>query len=132
MSVISHIYGIINTKEGNLYIKNYYSNGKVIKFTLTNNENDNMSFSGKKESKMAIRQPNFIPLCNIRLLLKKSKELQYLKYKSIIYNEVYYENNKNEIKRLPTSNCGFKKINKNTKIKIVDEVNQKEICFLYE
>jgi hypothetical protein len=132
MSAISHIYGIINTKEGKLYIKNYYSNGKVIKFTLTNNENDNMSFSGKKESKMAIRQPNFIPLCNIRLLLKNSKELQYLRYKSIIYNEIYHKNDKNEIKRLPTSNCGFKKINKNTKIIIVDEVNQKEICFLYE
>ena len=86
MSAISHIYGIINTIEGKLYIKNYYSNGKVIKFTLTDNENDNMSFSGKKESKMAIRRPNFIPLCNIRELLKNSKELQYLKYKSIIYN----------------------------------------------
>jgi hypothetical protein len=132
MSAISHIYGIINTKEGKLYIKNYYSNGKVIKFTLTDNENDNMSFSGKKESKMAIRRPNFIPLCNIRELLKNSKELQYLKYKSIIYNEVYYKTNKNEIKRLPTSNCGFKKINKNIKVKVIDEVNNNEIYFLYE
>lgn len=132
MSTISHIYGIINTKEGKLYIKNYYSNGKVINFTLTNNENDNMQFSGKKESKMAIRRPNFTPLCNIRELFKNSKELQYLKYKSITYNEVYYKNDKIETKRLPTANCGFKKINKNTKIKIVDEINQKEICFLYE
>lgn len=132
MSAISYIYGIINTKEGKLYIKNYYSNGKVIKFTLTNNENDNMSFSGKKESKMAIRQPNFIPLCNIRELLKNSKELQYLKYKSITYNEIYYKSDKRETKRLPTSHCGFKKIDKNTKIKIVDEVNKKEMYFLYE
>jgi hypothetical protein len=132
MSAISYIYGIINTKEGKLYIKNYYSNGKVIKFTLTNNENDNMQFSGKKESKMAIRRPNFIPLCNIRELLKNSKELQYLKYKSITYNEIYYKSDKRETKRLPTSYCGFKKINKNTKIKIVDEVNKKEIYFLYE
>lgn len=132
MSAISYIYGIINTKEGKLYIKNYYSNGKVIKFTLTNNENDNMQFSGKKESKMAIRRPNFIPLYNIRELLKNSKELQYLKYNSITYNEIYYKSDKRETKRLPTSNCGFKKINKNTKIKIVDEVNKKEMYFLYE
>lgn len=131
MGVISYIYGIINTKEGKLYIKNYYSNGKVINFTLTNNENDNMHFSGTKESKMAIRRPNFTPLCNIRELLKNSKELQYLKYKSITYNEVYYKSDKRKTTHFLSSNYGVKKINKNTKIKIVDEVNKKEICFLY-
>lgn len=128
MGKITDIYGTINTKKDiKYYIKDYYSNGKIIKFTLTDNENYNMAFSGKKESKMAIKSPSFNPLCNIRDILKICEETKYLKYKSITYKET----DSNEIKNLPKFFNKHKPIKPNTKIIITDEVNNITISFNY-
>ena len=135
MSSISYIQGIINTKKNiPLYIKDYYANGHIIKFTLSNNENENMKFSGKKLSKMALTSPNFNPLFNIRDILKNCNETKYLNYKSITYIETKYSNTikpDNVIKRLPPSYYKHKQIKKNTKIEITDNVNNIILTFLY-
>ena len=135
MSSISYIQGIINTKKNiPLYIKDYYANGHIIKFTLSNNENENMKFSGKKLSKMALTSPNFNPLFNIRDILKNCNETKYLNYKSITYTETKYSNitnSDNIIKRLPPSYYKHKEIKKNTKIEITDNVNNIILTFLY-
>lgn len=132
----SYIKGIVKTKDNNnLYIKNYYSNGKVIKFTITTHQDENMSFSGTvvNDTENAIGQsPNFNPLMRIRQILKNIKELKYLKYKNILIEEIFY-NNVAVVNtyQLPTTSYRFTKIKNGTRIIITDEINNKMINTIY-
>lgn len=133
----SYIKGIVKTKDNNnnLYIKNYYSNGKVIKFTITTHQDENMSFSGTvvNDTENAIGQsPNFNPLMRIRQILKNIKELKYLKYKNILIEEIFY-NNVTTVNtyQLPTTSYRFTKIKNGTRIIITDEINNKMINTIY-
>jgi hypothetical protein len=133
MATESHIYGIIMTEDGHeVFIKNYYSNGKTIKFTLSNNIDDNVGFSGRKHSKMAMRKPNYTPLMNIRNILRYTKQTKYLKYKTILVNEVFLNSDFINTYELPTRDYTYKSIKKGTHISIIDEINGNELNFNYK
>lgn len=83
MATINQLYGTIATKNGPLYIKEYYANKYVVRFTLTNNPDEQISFSGEKLSGDCYGGPaNYKPLLSVRDALR-SEEMKYLKYKSI-------------------------------------------------
>lgn len=130
MGAISRIKGVVLTNEDKyIYIKSYYCNGSVVKITFSDKEDDNMSFSGTKVSKMAIAPPNFNPLCNIRDVCKKCGELKYLGVKSVLY----YETKDKEIvlpllKEVPNIRYKRKKLKKGAKVEISDEINNLYIC----
>lgn len=130
MGVISHIKGVVLTNEDKyIYIKSYYCNGSVVKIIFSDKEDDNMSFSGTKVSKMAIAPPNFNPLCNIRDVCKKCSELKYLGVKSVLY----YETKDKEVvipllREVPNTRYKRKKLKKGTKVEISDEINNLYIC----
>lgn len=134
----SYIKGIVKTKDNNnLYIKNYYSNGKVIKFTITTHQDENMSFSGTvigddRDGNSIGQSPNFNPLMRIRQILKNIKELKYLKYKNILVEEIF-DNNVAVVNtyQLPTTSYRFTKIKNGTRIIITDEINNKMINTFY-
>ena len=133
MSVISHIKGVILTNEEKyIYIKSYYCNGSVLKITFSDKEDDNMSFSGTKVSKMAIAPPNFNPLCNIRDACKKCRELKYLGVKSVLYYEIKDKDEEIVIpllKEVPNIRYKRKKLKNDTNVEISDEINNLYICF---
>lgn len=132
MGAISCIKGVLLTNEDKyIYIKSYYCNGSVVKITFSDKENDNMSFSGTKISKMSITPPNFNPLCNIRDVCKNCRELKYLGIKSVLY----YETKDKEIvapflNEVPNIRYKRKKLKKGSKVEISDEINNLNICFV--
>lgn len=134
MRVITYIFGIIKTANGkDIYIKKYHSNGRTIKFTLTDNPEEKLEFSGKKEFKTGTQIPNYTPLMNIRNILTYAKEAKYLKYKSLsLEEESLIEPYTIKKKRLPSMYYKYKEIKKGTHIHIIDEVHKKEIKFDYE
>jgi uncharacterized protein (DUF3820 family) len=133
MATETYIYGTIKTKdEKEIYIKDYYSNGRVIKFTLSDNPEENMEFSGRKSSKMGGQGPNYTPLMNIRNILRSATQTKYLKYKSISLIEEFLEPYKLKPRNLPASYYKYKEIKAGTRISIIDEANHKEFTFTYE
>lgn len=132
----SYIKGTVKTIDNNnVYIKNYYSNGKVIKFTITKHQDENMSFSGTVigNDKSIGQSPNYNPLMRIRQILKNIKELKYLKYKNILIEEIF-DNNVTIVNTypLPTTSYRFTKIKNGTRIIVTDEINNKMINLIYE
>lgn len=132
----SYIKGIVKTKDNNsLYIKNYYSNGRVIKFTITTHQDENMSFSGtviENNDNSIGQSPNYNPLMRIRQILKNIKELKYLKYKNILIEEIFDDNvTITNTYPLPTTSYRFTKIKTGTRIMVTDEINNKMIDTLY-
>lgn len=130
MGAISSIKGVVLTNEDKyIYIKSYYCNGSVVKIVFSDNEDDNMSFSGTKVSKMAITPPNFNPLCNIRDVCKKCCELKYLGVKSVLYYEIKdKEIITPPLREVPNIRYKRKKLKKGTKVEILDEINNLYIC----
>lgn len=134
MGAISSIKGVVLTNEDKyIYIKSYYCNGSVVKIVFSDKEDDNMSFSGTKVSKMAIAPPNFNPLCNIRDVCKKCRELKYLGVKSVLYYEIEDKDNGKEIvtpllKKVPNIRYKRKKLKSGAKVEISDEINNLYIC----
>lgn len=125
MGIISFIYGKIKTRDNKFYyIKDYYSNGSVIKVTLSDDEDDNISFTGKKDGGVA--SPNYTPLMRVRNILKQ-KEMKYLNYSSIKVRDTYDSREKS----LPTNYSKFKSIKDGTRIVINDEINKKVFEFRY-
>lgn len=128
MGVISYIYGKIETKDSKvMYIKEYFSNGKVIKFTLSSNPEDNMPFRGQKRSKMCIDSPNYAPLIRVRNVLKNNAQTQYLKYRKMTVTDTA----DNIEKKLTSSYSKMNPIVPGTRVIINDEVNNKIIDFRY-
>ena len=122
--------GTIYTENGNLYVKDYYSNKHIIKVTLTNNENEQMYFSsghsgGNPESDNDVYStpPNFKPLMTVRDVLKQP-DMEYIKYKRIEYTV-----NGSEAKRIPTYSDKYKGLN-GKKVSVIDLANNKEIMFM--
>ena len=130
MGVISYIKGFIYTtvSEEPLFIKHYYNNGKCIKVTITNNEKENISFSGDKESKMCLAPPNYRPLMAINDILSYADETSYFNY-----SEIKIKNTKrSKMRSLPFYFYKYDGIKDGCKITLVDEVNDKVIIFSYD
>lgn len=125
MKANSKIYGIIKTKNGrDLYIKDYKSSAKSIKFTLTDKEKYNTSFSGRYKNYNDEEKniPNYNPLMRIRLILSNCATMKYLKFKTIMVKEVFDdENNTTNIEPLPNFSAKFKKLKDDAKVIVKDE-----------
>lgn len=125
MKANSKIYGIIKTKNGrDLYIKDYKCSAKSIKFTLTDKEKYNMSFSGRYKNYNYEEKniPNYNPLMRIRLILTNCATMKYLKFKTIMVKEVFDdENNTTNIEPLPNFSAKFKKLKDDAKVIVKDE-----------
>lgn len=122
--------GTIYTKNGNLYVKDFYSNKYVIKVTLTDDENEQMYFRGyhhggnpESDNDVYSTPPNFKPLMAVRDILKRP-EMSYIQYKRIEYTI-----DESNTKRIPSYSEKYKGLN-GKKVSVTDLANGKEVVFM--
>ena len=109
MGVVNRIIGVVNTKNGPLYVEEYYANGYTVKFTLTDNPEDAMTFGGASISGPGVDRPdgdcygsgpNYKPLMSIRDALR-SETMSYIGYKSVTVQVVDFNGNVLRTQKLP-------------------------------
>lgn len=126
---IKRMTGVIHTSFGDLYVKNYYANGHVVKFTLTTVEDEQIPFVGatiisygksyyhKNDSRY--QGPNYGPLMNVRDVLSCA-EMQYIGFKSIDVSILDFEDNILNSYPLPERKSKFNTIY-GKKANVIDE-----------
>ena len=137
IKVLGKLFGEIKTENGLFYVKEYYSNGYVVRFSLTDNEEEQLCFSGEHISGPGVTEkdgdvyrsgPNYGPFMSVRDVLR-SKEMEYLGFKSITVMLEDFEGNVGGKYNLPPHYGKYRGIT-GKKAEVTDLVNGIKTEFL--
>ena len=126
--------GTIRTKMGNMFVKDYYANGSVVKVCLTSNPDEQKVFVGgtlliaESLSETSREEgPNYGSLMFVRDILMNDN-MSYLGFEGIDITITDFEDNELEFYELPEQDSRFNTIY-GKRAEVMDTVNHKNLVF---